>query len=248
MNIKFNINTDASVIFANKLEKLHRSGLPLAIRGTLNDAAFEVKKNAMPKYTKETFEERRRNFFKANSKVEGAQGFDINRMQSTVGFLSSGLHSPSTNYAVRDLKEQEEGGNIGGRSFKPLPDARIGKTMSGNVRPNNRISQILKSGNVVDVKDSKGADWSQRSIRASLHAGKGGYVLGGKILWRVSSITRVGRNIRFEKEKLYSFTKSGTAKVHATGFMKKASLEVQKEMEMFFRIQANKQIQRLKLK
>jgi len=85
----------------------------------------------------------------------------------------------------------------------------------------------------------------QQFIKSSIHAGVGGYVLGGKILWRVTSITRVGRNIRFEKEKLYSFTKSGTATVHATHFMRKAALEVQKEMEMLYRIQANRQFTKI---
>ncbi len=82
----------------------------------------------------------------------------------------------------------------------------------------------------------------QQFIRASIHAGEGGYVLGGRILWRVKRIARIGRNTFFTKEKLYSFTKSGTASVHATGFMKKAANEVTKEMEFFYKLQAQKQI------
>lgn len=238
-----NINSSEMVQFTNKLEKLHRSALPLAIRGTLNDLAFQMKKVTIPKITRQTFEERKPNFFKANSKVEMAQGFSIQHMQSEVGMVSSGLHSPSTNYAVRDLAQQEQGGIIHGRSFKPLPGARISGT--GNIRANSRISQILKAGNLIDSHDSKSSNRNQRLIKASVHAGVGGFVLGDKILWRVTSIKRVGRNTVFKKEKLYSFKKSGVAKVHATNFMKRAAEEVVKEVEFFYKLQAQKQFNKV---
>ncbi len=160
-------------------------------------------------------------------------------MASTVGFVSTGLHNAATNYAVRDLEEQEQGGTIHGRSFKPLPAARRGGT--GNVKANARISQILKAGNIVDADESKGNNRMQQYIRASIHAGEGGYVLGDHILWRVKRIARIGRNTFFTKEKLYSFKKSGTAKVHATGFMKKAAHAAQKEVEFYFRLRFQQQ-------
>lgn len=248
-----NINTNELVGFTNKLEKLHRYALPNVIRGTLNDVAFEMKKVTLLKSAKDSFIERQPNFFKANSKVEMAKGWDIKSMQSEVGMVSSGLHSPATNYAVKDLVQQESGGTIAGRSFKPLSRARRGGT--GNVRANSRISQILKAVNLkavnlIDAKDSKttGSGKSgkmQQFIRASLHAGVGSYVLGGKILWRVKNIRRVGRNIKFTKENLYSFTKSGTARVKATGFMREAAIAVQKEMEMYYRIRAEKEFSKM---
>ncbi len=236
----FNINTDATVQFTNKLEALRKSALPVAIRGTLNDAAFVMKKTEMPKQAKRAFIERQANFFKANSRVEMATGFDINHMVATMGMVESGLQNKSTNYAVKDLEQQEGGGTIDGRSFKPLPAARRGGR--GVTRANARISQIK---NIVDAKGSRGANKMQQFIRASLHAGKGGYVLGGRRLWKVTNIRRVGRNIRFTRQDLYSFTKSGTAHVKATGFIRKAALEVQKEMEFFYRLQAQKQFSKV---
>ena len=258
--MRIDINTDKLVAYTNKIEKLHKSSLPVAIRGTLNDTAFKFKKETMPQMAKSIFEERQPNFFKANSRVEPATGFNINTMAATAGFLSSGLHNPATNYAVKDLEDQEHGGTIQGRSFKPLRAARIGGR--GNVRANARISQILKAGNVVDVRDSRSTGSSnagtvggskvgmnnnykmQQFIKASIFAGEGGYVLGGRILWRVKRIARIGQNTFFTKEKLYTFKKSGVAKVTATGFMRKAAFEVQKEMEFFFKLQAMKQIKK----
>lgn len=230
--------------FTNKLEKLNKSALPMAIRGTLNDTAFKMKKITMPKKAKQAFVERSPNFFKATSRVEPAQGFDIRTMVSTVGFVSSGLHNASTNHAVKDLEQQEHSGTIQGRSFKPLLAARRGGNQAGLVKSNERLSKLLKAGNVVDARDSRGKNKMQQFIKASLHAGKGGYVLGGNLLWKVSKIKRTnfGRTTVFTKQKLYTFKKSGTAKVKARGFMRSAALEVQKEMEFFYRLQAKKQI------
>lgn len=245
MNVYLNIDNENLIAYTNALKKLPRYALPVAIRSTLNDTGFAMKKTTLPKTARSIFEERQPNFFKANSRVEPAKGMDVNTMVTTVGMVSSGLHNQATNYAVRDLEEQEQSGTIHGRSFKPLPGARRGGR--GNVRANARISQILKAGNVIDARDSKhtgtGSNGKmQQFIKASIHAGEGGYVLGGKILWRVKRIARIGRNTFFTKEKLYYFKKSGTATVHATHFMKRAAQEAQKEMEFFYRLQANRQL------
>lgn len=234
------------VQYTNKLEKLHRSAFPVAVRGTLNDMAFAMKKTELEKITRGTFKERQPNFFKANSRVEMAQGFSTKAMVSIVGMVSAGLHNLSTNYAVKDLEQQEQGGTIQGRSFKPLPDARKGGT--GNVKPNARISQILRSGNIIDLRDSKGAEWKQRAIRTSVHAGVGGFVLAastsGGVLWRVTSIKRVGRNTVFKKQKLFSFKKGGTAKVDSTHFMERAAEKTSKLAETFYALQAEKQFKK----
>ena len=60
-----NINTDALVHYTNQLEKLHKSALPVAIRGSLNDVAFEMKKFNMPRIAKETFTERKKKLFQS---------------------------------------------------------------------------------------------------------------------------------------------------------------------------------------
>lgn len=240
------VNIDNLVNYANNLEKLGKSAFPVAMRGTINGGAYSLKKNHMPKKAKEMFEERQPNFFKANSKVFPATGFDVKTMYAEVGFLSSGLHNASTNYAVKDLEKQEDSGIIRGRSFKPLPEAR--RSGTGNVRANSRISQILKSGNVVVANESRingvGKNGKmQQFIKASIHAGVGGYVLGGNVLWKVTRLRRLNFNhtTEFKKQKLYSFKKDGTAKVRARGFIRAAALDVQKEMEMLFRIEFQKQ-------
>lgn len=244
---RININASAVVIYTNNLEKLPKSALPVAIRSTLNDTAFKLKKTTLLDTAKKTFKERKPNFFKANSKAIPAVGFDINKMVSTVAMVSSGLHNQATNYAVKDLEQQEHSGTIRGRSFKPLEAARINGT--GNVKQNSRISQLLKAGNVIDARDSRTTSYGvngkmQQFIKASIHAGVGGYVLGGRLLFQVTSIKRINGDTRFELQKLYTFNKNGVARVKASGFMRPAALEVQKEMEFFYKLQAMKQLKK----
>ncbi len=86
----------------------------MAIRQTLNDAAYDVKLRTMPQTSDASFIKRKPTFWKAKSRVEGAKGFDVNTMQSTVGFLEGNKHSQ----AVRDLDEQEHGGRIDDRLCK----------------------------------------------------------------------------------------------------------------------------------
>src|SRR5690606_16933932 len=104
----------------------------------LTKTARHVKDVTMPK-TSKVFVRRAPNFFKANSKWERAEGFDIKKMKATVGFYSNRLVKQATNYAVRDLEQQEKGGNIRGRAFIAMRQARTGR---GLVRPGLRMDDI----------------------------------------------------------------------------------------------------------
>lgn len=249
-SFKININSDSVVTFTNNLEKLHRSALPVAIRQTLTATAFLMKKETLPQSGKKNFIQRQPNFFKANSKAFPAQGFDINTMSSTVAMLSSGLHNESTNFAVKDLQQQEKGGTIHGRSFKPLPSARKGGR--GVTKANERIREIrLKAGNIIVANHAKGANKMQQFIKSAIHAGVGGYVLNvgsagrGGILFKIKSLKRTAiGSTRFKMDKMYTFKKSGVAKVTATGFMREAAFEVQKEMEFLYKLEATKQFKK----
>lgn len=244
MNKTFNVNTDEVVKFTNKLEKLHKSAFPVAVRSTLNSAAFDVKQKTMPSQANVSFENRSKNFFKSNSRVEMAVGFDVKSMKSTVGFLSRG----GTNKAVDELEQQESGGTIGGRSFIAVDSARIGKSHSKNVQKKNRISIMP---NVVDARKAKGKNPRQKFIKSLIHAGVGGLVLsehkGKEMLWRVNSLNRDSKG-RFKLTAIYSFKKGRSVRVSATHFMEKSSLKSAQKLDDFFIIEAQKQIKRLTVK
>ena len=77
--MKLDVKTDASIQLTAKLEKLHRSAFPSAVRNTLNDVAFETK-SLIPKKAEGKFTIRQKNLFKRMSLVNKATGWNINNM------------------------------------------------------------------------------------------------------------------------------------------------------------------------
>lgn len=244
MEIILNVNIDALVVYTNKLEKMSRSALPIAVRTSLNSVAFDVKQKSMPRSVKR-FTERQPNFFKANSRVEMAKGFNVNEMHSLVGFTSENLRLGATNYAVNDLEQQEYGGQIDKKTFIPLDEARSGNSQNKLVRPSNRLTVIngLINSNKVGATSPRAA-----FIRAAFKSGPGGYVIGNtgnEILWRIDSINKNSRGLSIKKTGLYSFSQGRSVHVRETGFMRFASIESGYKIEKFFIEEAEKQFAKL---
>ena len=238
--MQLNINSDASVKFTNTLEKLHKSALPVAIREALNEAAFDVKVNTMPNKAKSVFEERNKTFFKANSKVEKASGFNVNTMKSATGFFENKLINQSTNFAIKDLDQQEEGGTINMKTFIPTVFARKGNTKKGLVKPNLRLKNIRNK--IVNANKLTGKNDRQKYVIAAIKAGVGGFVLYKRMLWKINSLRK---NAKIERTPIYSVSKGRNIKVKGTNFMRLASLETNNKMEGYYIGQAKKQINRL---
>lgn len=234
----FNINTNALIQYTVILKNLHRSALPSAVRGALNKTAFHLKTDAMPSKAANTFEKREPNFFKANSRFENAKGFNINAMKSTVGFVENNLRD-KPNMAVQELKQQEEGGTIEHKSFIALPGARTGNNFKKKVRANARLKELKKLAN---TRDAKGKNFLEKLIKTSIHTGKGGFVLANKVVYKIDSIKRKGKDTVFKKTKMYSFKKNRSVNVNATNFMHDASLEAQKKMEKYYIDEALRQM------
>lgn len=241
-----NVNTDASIKFTVKLERLHRSALPSAVRGSLNKCAYNLKTETMPRKASHVFEKRDPNFFKANSRFENAKGFDINSMKSTVGFVENNLRD-RPNFAVHELEQQEEGGVIPHKSFIPLDEARVGNSSHKKVRPNARLKQLKKLANGALTR---GKNWAERAIKSAVYAGKGNMLLmpghRGGVVWKITSITRKGKDTVFTKQKLYSFRKNRSVSVHRTNFMHDASMETHKKIEQFYIEEATRQLNKFK--
>lgn len=237
--MQFNVNTDAIVKFTVKLEKLHRSAFPSAVRGTLNKMAFDLKTNTMPMEASKVFEHRSPNFFKANSKFENATGFDVATMKATVGFYSTSLKG-SNNFAVEDLEQQEHGGTIKKKSFIPMKPARVGNSTGKIVRANARLSAMKR---IVSAKDSTGKNDKEKFRKAVYYAGVGGLVLGNKnplILWRVNSLKRLSGGA-FKMTPLYSYKKGRSITVSATNFMERAASQTAQKVDTIYINEANRQ-------
>jgi len=254
--MQFSIDMSNLKDYSKKLKSLSRSAFPVAIRKTLNDAAFNTKLKTIPKKADSTFKKRQPNFFKANSKVVPAQGFNVNTMKADVGFFSNKLRGKN-NAAVKDLEQQEHGGAIERKTFIAEEGAREGA--NGLVKANRRLGKLPSLTGKVAVASSMGMVRSkmrtikskkQRFIRAAFLAKKkfGGYVLGNKNnngSRTLSIITSISSNksgdVKFKRTALYNVNKGRAVKVKSTNFMKRASYESSLEMNKMF--VANAQLQ-----
>lgn len=235
--MQLDVNTDAVVAFTNKLEKLHRAAFPVAVRSALNSAAFDMKKNTLPSSAKDSFVQRKSSFFKANSKVVMASGFDINTMNAKVGFSGS---SAGKDQAIDDLEQQESGGDIKSRSFIPWKNARTSSNWNKSVKIMNRLSKI-PLGNIVNAERVrfKGHDRNQKQkfVRAAIMAkklyGNNAYVLsnvygdGRQTLSRIDEVSTnlQTKQIQFKRTPLYSFKKGRNVNVKGKRFVKRAAHE-----------------------
>jgi hypothetical protein len=236
--MRIDLNTNEVVKFTATLEQLRKTALPNAVRGTLNDAAFDVKQKTMLAESRAAFVNRSPNFFRANSTVSKATGVDVNQMRSTVGFMEDRLRLGTNNFSVKDLEQQEHAGNIGGKSFIPTDEARTNGYRS-LVKPANRLSKILK-GNKIVVAKNLGGTKKQAFVKAIHKAGVGGYVQGSNIkgetlLWSVDSIN--GPN-RFSLTPLYTYRSGRKVGVKGTGFMEVATLKSANKLNDFYIAQA----------
>lgn len=247
--MRLDVNTDEVVKLTRKLEKAHRSGLPLAVRGTLNRTAFDTKQRTLLKITDKTFTNRTKTFFKANSRVFKAEGWDVNKMVSQVGMVESRLRG-ANNYAVKDLVEQEQGGSIGGRSLIPISKgARIAGSYQKNVKKKQRVGNIQS---VIDAQKMKGNSPKQKAIKAALKAGKGGHFMstftnsaGNRIIYEVRGIIRTRSGMKIRNVAVYSYRKGRNVKVKPTKFMERSAKLAAKKLNDNFKIEGERQLKRI---
>ncbi len=248
--VNLNINSSGIRNHILTLQSLGKSAFPVVVRQTLDSAAFDVKQDTMPKEAKR-FEQRKPTFFKANSAVAKAQGMDINTMESRVGF------KPKPNdksHSVEDLEQQERGGDIHNRAFIAMPLARRGGTMKGQVNTRDRLENIRAAMVNANKGNSGAANDKERFTLSAIFAGKGGYVIGtgknskgARTVYRINKVLRVGKDTVIGKTKVYSLKAKRTvdpdSKYH--NFMRTASLNTQRKMELSFITLAEKKIKQL---
>lgn len=128
------IDTDNLVVFANRLDRMSRHDLPIAVRSTLNEMAFRMKKTEIAKSAAQEFEYKRTNVIQSLTRFEKAKGFDINRMFSRAGITEQ----PRRQMVARGLEAQETGGDVEGE-LVPTKKAR-GGNLGSKVRGPNKAN------------------------------------------------------------------------------------------------------------
>lgn len=212
--------------------------MPIAVRNTLNRSAFDVKQKNIPLSTKKHFTIRKENFFKANSKVEMAKGYDLPLMRATVGFISSNL--AYNNRSVQELDQQEHGGAIGKRTLIPSDGGRTGNSIDTMVRADARVGRIVKR---LIIAKAGGNEREKRNyfMRAVMKAGRGGYVVGNnkiKMVYRIDALNRKEGFASLKKRAIQSYLSGRKVKIKATSFMKEASDMAAKNINAVYQEQA----------
>lgn len=239
------VDTKSFVRLASDLKEVHRAALPNAVRFTLNDMAFDVKKiQLLPALTKSELIVRNPSFFKKYSGIDKATGWDINKMFSEVGMIPSGDASK----AVERLKQQDIGGTLKDRNFVPDPKARTGNKKGGKVRQQNYLSKLKLMGHI-QMGDKQGLI---RAVTASKiesgGSGKGFVVIYGSILFEIIGFKRLPKQntIKLHLKKLYTYKKDREIHLKPHHFMQKSAMETGKKLQELFSINAEKQLAKFK--
>lgn len=216
--MRLNVNTDALIGLTARLEGMHRSAFPSAVRNTLNDAAFEAKKN-IPETARGKFTIRQQNLFRTFSGVNKAAGFDVNRMKSQVGLDAS---KPKSDELIEGLSAQETGGTIQGRKLIAHDKARIGSSNAKKVSRKNLLSNIRSfSKKGKRVKGSKYVLIKQSAAKGTLfEANKG------------------------KLKPLYNYINNRARNLKKRSFILPAALKASKRMDAFYIKNANRQFQK----
>lgn len=238
----FDINTDAVVALTVKLNNLNRSAFPVAVRETLNQAAFDVKTRTLEDAASRAFIRRSPNFFKAFSGVNRAAGFDIATMKAEVGMTAMG--KPTAQTAIRHMEIQESGGAI-----KEGADYLSAARGGSNTRKVSRSNYFNKNRLVNGPYKRKGTAKS-RFIAAAFVAAREKKQFSvqtsrGRFLIGVSSISKLKKGTIKIRSRLVIQDRSHQAvRIKATHFANMAAMMTYTRMPEFYLKQAERRFER----
>lgn len=231
----FNVNNDEVIGLTAKLERLNKSAYPSAVRNTLNRAAFETKKQ-IPKTAAKKFVTRQKTFFKRFSTVRKADGWDVNKMVSTVG-----INPTKNRQLAENLESQEFGGVVNAKKLIPHDDARVSKSQSKRVSARNRLNKVNIHDGTRAFKGHRGTRKSKfvAAVMSTAKSGKKHMMLKTGTTGMVYEVTSVSQNIKSKKvnfkiKKLYSVRSKKSHNVKSSGFMIESASKVAKNMDKFF--------------
>ena len=223
-----------------QLTNIHRAALPNAVRDTLNDLAFDVKKRTLSESVVSAFDNLRNPaLFKKYSGVLKAQGWEIQKMQSTVGMMPQ----EGATKVVNRLEEQEEGGTLKS-DYIPTNIARVGGLHKGKVLKNRwkgnitRFAHIPYGNRQELIRQVTG--WGIKSGGK----GKGAAILYGNTLFEVKGFKRFRKtnSIELHFDRIYTYKKNRQVRIKPTHFVRNAALETGVRVQEFFNKNAEKQL------
>lgn len=230
-NFKLNVNTDANIILTAKLERLRKSSFPSAVRSTLSDAAFEMKKTNIRESAENNMKVRNPTVFKKFTGVKRANGFNVNSMYAEVGFI------PKDGIKGDKIPEGMENNEVGGTDdtgWMYMPKTRTsGSKSRGLVRRNARFD---RNKNLSRQRNGKGGFISNayRSKKEKkpfdLKTSKGSFlVIATSFEKSDSGIPNIKLDFLMRERKNFK------ARAKATHFNKEAAIKTSKQIDDFYK-------------
>lgn len=215
--MKLNINTSEIVKLTNKLERLHKSAMPVTVRGTLNDLAFKTKKDYVPDEFQKQFTVRSKTFIKSHTSVRKSDNtFDIRKMQSAVGVIAR-------KDAADGLAAQETGGNTKKSRNIPYFDdnqvhARISKSHEKKI---SKTKYLSKGGSLKKIRGPKNPFASAEFRKTAISKGRGNYINYNGIISYIKKIKT--RPLYIDLNPLYKETKNQSVKLEKSPYLAPAA-------------------------
>lgn len=235
MAFQLDVNTNANIILTARLERLKKSAFPSAVRATLNDAAFEMKKINILDSAKRNMTVRNPTVFKKFTGVKRASGFNISSMYSEVGFIpKDGI----SGHKVPEGMEKNEVGGVDSGGAMYLGKTRTSNSLKKRVRRASRFdkSKIARTGRSSSIKSKKESFMSK--ALASLYEDKPVLIKSskGSFLVKVTSISsgREDRKLDIKMDFLMRGRRKNPAKAKPTHFNREAAIRTSKQIEVFY--------------
>lgn len=242
--IEFNVNNDQVFKFTARLQEMHRSDFPLAVRGTLNDLAFDTKKKTLEQEFKQKFIRRNKSFLRSQSGVQKAEGWDVSTMQSEVGIIPKAQGGE----AAKGLTEQEYGGS------KKKPLVYMKQARGGS---NKKLVQSGKYFNKYQTIRGDHANVKRHSRKSNFVAAAiMAHRLGKLLIWKgpkgdtvflINSIYLGAKNaVHINSTPIADYEKNRLIKIQARPFLRPASEMSLRKSDQFFIANAKRRFERSK--
>jgi len=239
-NFKMNVNTDAAIVLTAKLERLNKSAFPSAVRSTLSDAAFEMKKHEILDSAKKNMTVRNPTFFKKFTGVKRATGFDVGSMYAEVGFKNTDPNKIKGKKAIEGMEHNEVGGSDDSGAMY-MKKARTSNSAKKLVRRKGRFdkSKLARGSRSSSIKSKKENFMSR--VLASLNDNAPVFIKTSKGTFLVqvrsisSSIKGKGKGkLDIKMDFLMRNRRQHVARAKATHFNREAALKTAKQIEGFY--------------
>jgi len=215
------------------LKGLHRSAYPVAVRQTLNDLAFDTKQKQLITNSNVTFTIRNKNFIKNFSKVDKADGFDVNSMVASAGMIDKG--------AGKTFDLQEKGGSYSHENV-PFNNARVGGSNRGKISKQFYFNLPKIDRSKANRKRSKK---SQFVADAFMSKKLKMLFWHGGTLFRTTQFKPNKGGVDMRLKAIYTSKKGQKVNVEATNFVEKsATKSVTINAQRFYKRAVNRQFKK----